>query len=392
MMTSPGQWGYATEESIREREPTDKDMMFITKSEAKKRWVNQVWEVEGHTWLYNDPNQFLGHFYHFVAESLVGFWAMHAGTLDSLITARGETTAPLPSRAIFLRCTPSDIRDSSHFNSYYMHAAFPSISLETSANWDDRVFMTRRGDKVFKFSYALLGDRSASFRGRICGSQNQRIAAEARRVVEDRTTRWWWEPIRRAVLRHANVPEDIVDMPVTSVASFDTGIELSEPKKAFPIVITYINRQGGRRCLRGEDHEVLVRELSQLVQRRGWEFHDVKAQRLTQEEQLTMAARTTVLVGVHGNGLSHLLSMAPTQLSTVIEIFGLGGFMHDYEWTARELGHKYYGIHNDTTFEHPNLPEVAVPESFQSSSIPVQGSLVARLIEKRLDEFMSLLG
>lgn len=225
---------------------------------------------------------------------MFGFWAFYAGTLDSAITPLGETTAPPPDRAMFIRCEPKDIRDSSHFNSLYMKASFPSISLETAAEWADRVFMTRNGDKAFVFHNVVLADRSASFRGRICGSQNQRIAAEALRAVEDRTTRWWWEPIRRAVLRFAEVQEDVINLGINNVATFAPELTTPEERKEWPIVITYINRQGGRRYLIESDHERLVEELSALAQRRGWEFNNVKAQLLSQEEQMALAARTTV--------------------------------------------------------------------------------------------------
>jgi hypothetical protein len=49
MMTSTGLWGYATEESYREREPTDKDMTFWSVEEAKQKWGDNVWEIKGHT-------------------------------------------------------------------------------------------------------------------------------------------------------------------------------------------------------------------------------------------------------------------------------------------------------------------------------------------------------
>ena len=47
MMTSTGLPGYTTEQSIREREPTDKDMAFITQAEAAFRWGERVYTVSG---------------------------------------------------------------------------------------------------------------------------------------------------------------------------------------------------------------------------------------------------------------------------------------------------------------------------------------------------------
>ena len=44
------------------------------------------------------------------------------------------------------------------------------------------------------------------------------------------------------------------------------------------------------------------------------------------------------MLGLHENGLTHLLWMQPTRLSTVFEIFCPLGFAHNYYWTARTLG------------------------------------------------------
>jgi len=79
MVTSTGSPGYATEESIREREPTDEDMTFITPAEAAFRvyttasWISvstppsaRIFLFSTHCniqWLYNHPPQFLSHYY-----------------------------------------------------------------------------------------------------------------------------------------------------------------------------------------------------------------------------------------------------------------------------------------------------------------------------------------
>ncbi|SJL10985.1 uncharacterized protein ARMOST_14382 [Armillaria ostoyae] len=47
--------------------------------------------------------------------------------------------------------------------------------------------------------------------------------------------------------------------------------------------------------------------------------------KLSRKEQITLAARTTIMMGVHGNGLTSLLWMNPSPRSTVIEFFFPGG-------------------------------------------------------------------
>lgn len=98
------------------------------------------------------------------------------------------------------------------------------------------------------------------------------------------------------------------------------------------------------------------------------------------------------MVGVHGNGLSHLISMAPTRLSTVVEIFNPPGFVHDYGWTARALGYGHYAVWNDTVRQYPDLPSPGTPENFQSREILVYAPLVAQIIEQRVDSIMGSLG
>jgi capsular polysaccharide biosynthesis protein len=67
-------------------------------------------------------------------------------------------------------------------------------------------------------------------------------------------------------------------------------------------------------------------------------------EKLDKGEQIRLLSRTTILIGVHGNGLSGQLWLKPSPRTTVIEIFFAGGFLYDYEYTARVLGHKHYGI------------------------------------------------
>jgi hypothetical protein len=63
--------------------------------------------------------------------------------------------------------------------------------------------------------------------------------------------------------------------------------------------------------------------------------------------QVSLLSRTTILVGVHGNGLSGQLWLEPSPRATIIELFFENGFAYDYEYTARSLGLKHYGFWND---------------------------------------------
>ena len=106
-------------------------------------------------------------------------------------------------------------------------------------------------------------------------------------------------------------------------------------------------------------------------------------------DQILIETQTQVLVGVHGNGLTHLVVQPLTSFSTIIEIFYPGGFAFDYSWTASTLGHEHFAVWNDTSTTWLDHPEVAYPEGFQGTHlIPVHGEYVAQLIERRLDASM----
>jgi hypothetical protein len=404
LITSTGLPALATPESIAERMPTDREMAIITPQEAHQRWggqsmmeINNVFPVEGSTLLFNDPGQFLNHYYHFCAELLFGAWAFWHGTFLG-----GSSTTPIPplTRAIFPHATAEEWRDGPGMNFFFLRSAWPSLTVETEPDWWDRVSTTalRPGElqgRAWWFDTVLLADRSAAFRGPECGERTQRTAAEAVKGVVPREShtgfleRGWWEPVRRNVLRFAGVSGHIMDIGKRAFKRTSHGSPRTGGVEE--VVVTYISRQAVKRHLITEDHEGLADALTELCERRGWELNIVAMERISKEEQLAIAARTTFLVGVHGNGLTHLIMMPITPISTVIELFYPEGFAHDYEWTTRSLGMKHFGVWNDSAVSYPD-PKAKwpnYPEGFQGEQIPVHGPFVAKLIEDRADGVLS---
>jgi len=435
-MTSTGLIALNTPENIAAREPTKQNMDIITPEEAHRYWgadvkrgdKNRVWTVEGNTILFNDPGaQFLNHYYHFVAELLLGTWAFWQGAFSpahsyldptnlpprkditpSTIVPPPNPIAPTPiDRMIFVHARPEQWRDGPGFNVYFLRAAFPSVNVETEFDWNDRIEVTaapagHHPTRAWHFPTLMLADRSAAFRGTYCGSQNQRIVSEAVEKMrsEGRLAKNWWEGVRRSVLKFAGADTKVKDViKAVNLADpnfLETAIDMAMPKK---IVISYISRQSVRRRLIEKDHEGLVKALQELVERkntewvrdgrgkgksREWELNVVKAEQMTRDDQIKTFGRTSILLGVHGNGLTHLVLMARSPITTVIEMFYPPGFAHDYEWTSKALGMKHFGVWNDTYFGEPNMPEVSYPEGFQGNEIPVFGPTVAKLIEDRV--------
>ncbi|KAK7065106.1 hypothetical protein R3P38DRAFT_2492073 [Favolaschia claudopus] len=460
-------------ENIQAREPTAWNMDFIGAGEARRRWGNdlvgekeeealregrkrnRVWSVEGNTVLVNEPSQFLRHYYHLVAELLFGvqaFWhgafsphssSSHSSSSSSSnsngddddANARDYTlhpstsTTPPITRLIFARATADGWRDSPGFNAYVLRAAFPSVSVEVLEDWEDRVRITSgvneeggKGGRAWHFPLVLLTDRSASHRGDVCGSQTQRIAAEAVHHMRNQQrlggvrVGGWWEPVRGAVVRFAGGVSSSMSSALLSSDSSSGGEKAGEekgdldalegdPRLPMPptILITYVSRQSAQhRKLTAEGHAGVVSALEELVRRkneevakhgrgsggRRWELLVMEAEKLSKDEQVRVAGRTTILLGVHGNGLTHLVLMPPMRVSTVIEMFYPGGFAHDYQWTTGALGMKHFAVWNDT-YRTEGLgdgkPHVDYPDGFQGDAIPVHGPTIAKLIEDRVE-------
>ncbi|CCM05689.1 uncharacterized protein FIBRA_07920 [Fibroporia radiculosa] len=398
-VTSTGLPAENTPENIALRMPTARDMDVITPSQARLLWGgdpdkaerNRIWPIEGNTVLINEPSQFLDHYYHFCAEFLLGAWSFWQSAFNTAASSTSWTSSRAPpiDRMIFAHADANGWRDRPGFNAYFLRAAFPSLAVEVQEDWQDRIAATSsRGGRprAWIFDTVMLTDRSAAFRGEACGSRTQRIAAEA--VEHGRKLGTlaadWWEPIRRSVLRFSGVDEKTLAIGYHVDAQRGDLVVAAATATHDPIVVTYISRQGSRRHLIDDDHATLVEALTSMCDAHGWELNVVQAERLSKEEQLALAARTTIMIGVHGNGLTHLIMMPVTPISTVIEIFYPTGFAHDYEWTTHALGMRHFAIWNDTYHSYPETVWPNYPEGFQGTQIPVHAPAVTQLIQDRI--------
>lgn len=201
----------------------------------------------------------------------------------------------------FLHQSVSEWRDNPRFNPTLMYALFPRTALLYPEDFKDLAEQTVSGKpKAFVLDRAILADRSAAFRGEWT-APTARTVASAMHVGT--TSRWWWEPIRRAALRYAGVPESIIERNLEGLGAVDPAqpsdprvdaIEPLAPQGTYKPVVTYISRQNSRRRLTPESHDELVAALEDRAAKLGWELVIVEAERMSKEEQLALAGRTTV--------------------------------------------------------------------------------------------------
>ncbi|KAF8887177.1 hypothetical protein BD779DRAFT_1528535 [Infundibulicybe gibba] len=326
------------------RLPSDKELRIISTKEARELFGTGAQIIDGVTFLVNDPPQFITHYYHWSAELWFGLWRTYT-SLDPSISADGNTTLPPAQRLMFSNFDAHHWRDYASMNQWVVRTSFPSVTMEFIDDWRDRTEMGR----PFVFERVILADPH-----------------RLRTVCAPGSTNWWMT-IRNNVVQFAGLDPAV------------GGGTTSNP------VITYISRQKwGRRMLIKEDHEKLVRELYKLRDTYGYEVNIVAAEKMTRLEQLQLAARTTIMMGVHGNGLTSLVWMNPSPRSTVIEFFFPGGFAHDYEYTTRAMGMVHYGFWGSEYFTSPGVPTPSYPDGFQGNAIPIDGEAVARLCVDRL--------
>lgn len=210
------------------------------------------------------------HYYHWSAELFFGFWRTYS-SLDPSITSTGNTTLPPPRRLIFVHVLADRWRDYAWMNQWVLRNSFPSIGLEFTGDWADRIDMGR----AFVFDRVVLADRAAAMHG-YNFLRTQRTAAEPFALPGSVN---WWSTIRSNVIQASGLAEDV-----------------GQGTRSNP-VITYISRQEwGRRMLVKEDHDRLVEELYKLKDTYGYEVNVVSMDKLSRKEQFQLAARTTVSV------------------------------------------------------------------------------------------------
>jgi hypothetical protein len=134
-------------------------------------------------------------------------------------------------------------------------------------------------------------------------------------------------------------------------------LDLPATQEKLPVV-TYISRQNSNRRLADADHESIVKCLNGVD---GIIFQEIVMENYSFEQQVQYMNETDLLLGVHGNGLTHAAFMKPHR--AVCEIYPPGvTFQWDYCTLSKMMGHEYLCIFNGVPippciFTDPGLRE-----------------------------------
>jgi hypothetical protein len=107
-------------------------------------------------------------------------------------------------------------------------------------------------------------------------------------------------------------------------------------------LVTYIARNRSKRRLPPRVEQNLVARLLRID---TVEFQKVSMETLAFNEQIAVAMRTSVLIGIHGNGLTHAFFMPPKGI--VVEIFPNKTFQFDYFSIATLRDHRYFAFNTN---------------------------------------------
>ncbi|KAF8632790.1 hypothetical protein AX15_001689, partial [Amanita polypyramis BW_CC] len=356
--------------------PSDKELMFITVSNASNVLGNFVRRISGVSVVMYDPVQFMHHFYHWWGEIILGAWRVYSTVNQSNVTHMSFPYAWSDTQSMrFLMpfSMNSAWRDHAGVNGPLMRAAFPSATLEESDYWSD---LKGLGSTVV-FDRLMIVSRAAAHLHPNSGVWYKMIAGS----MEVNATKGFWEPVRQSLIKGL-----LGHIPTVN----KRGAVLSHEEDNGPPLVTYVSRQGGGRRLGQEHHEGLISALKALEEEGVIRLHVARMELMTIHEQVELAAKTTIMIGVHGNGLTHQLWMPPSPWSTVVEIFRPKAYIFDYEILSRNAGHRHYAVWNDTMVTYPEGtyygPGLNYGENFHGNDLPVYGPAVAQAIRERLAE------
>lgn len=240
------------------------------------------------------------HFFHLL-EHILGLWSFNTPYQNTEVT-----------RIVLAADGYFDARaweGTNQINRHLLKALFPNALVET---WPE--FKKRFSKHPIIFQKALLSDRALTFRIPFCRQINKMLGA---------------------ALPYLD-PDALNTLAETMHFYAETSFQPSTRLR-----ITYSKRNPPRTLAPPLEEEFLA----QLASLPYVELTTADFASLSFKQQINLIGNTDLLIGVHGNGLSHILFLPPD--AAVIELFPKDSLLLDYRLFADARRLDYYGIIED---------------------------------------------
>ncbi|PFH49927.1 hypothetical protein AMATHDRAFT_146494 [Amanita thiersii Skay4041] len=314
---------------------------FVNTQEGKSIFGSHGGIIRDVTWMSTDvtPHN----------STLFALWRIYS-SLDPSIDSLGRIRIPPPARLVFpynlVYTDPNPPRENhwirrtrvdTGFHPYLAKVVLPHMTCLYAEDWEDYYKM----GVPFIVERMVIADRTAAAR-----SVQMGLPAFSPPFTLD-ASEHWWEPLRRAMATYYDLHED----------------------HATQTVVTYLHRQGESSGpkIEDDDHEQLVRSLKNMARVSRYELNIISTSTLetSWEDKMAAIARSTVVLGVHGNHLFDSMFMKRSPTSTLVEIFPDDTFERDQELAARSIGLRYIAMWRDRKFTSGDLPPIMRPSNDQ---------------------------
>ena len=241
----------------------------------------------------NITKSYLFHFFHLL-EHLVGIWSLYGDENNEDI------------KTIVLDGISSNWEGPNKLNKHLIEALFPNAVVIT---WDN--FIKMHDNKTICLERAVLSDRAVTLNNYECTKINKMLGSALPFLSEENLI---------------NLADKVHTYSKTKKCASDT------------LRVTYTKR-GMPRTLTENLEKQLLSDISKIPN-----VSVIVADfcKLSFQEQVNLIGNTDVLIGVHGNGLSHILFLPEN--AAAIEIFPPDTLALDYRLYADARGVAYLGI------------------------------------------------
>jgi hypothetical protein len=308
----------SVEELIQENEQFP--FVILPSSEAPKQYAT----FKNITWilLWQEPS-FNGHYYHFL-EYLLAVWAVFDVHMNRLYPNHSDLNEWVEHIILGPKVNITEWLKKNHtINEFITNAVAPKATVYMN----NLPFESLQTEWI-KFEKTFIIERKAAAR---------RVQESTLSVTYNRLTTW-------AMGQDPQVFERFKKLVVNKAIS-DTQPPLQVKNK--PKVL-YITRQGiGHRSLTNDSHSKLVNILEEKLQDKI-NFKVVKMEDYNPQEQIQISSNADIMIGVHGNGLTHALWMQKGGL--VIELFPQGACQFHFQWISIVSSQKYSGVSGNIVF------------------------------------------